>query len=259
MKRIKTTDITTVAGLPISGATLDFLQDFSEEMLNLICQSIIGPSYDSADVYMIQGGVDGVAGPNNTFSNGLILWGGGLYRLIAATLPQLGFLTAQCNFVDTYLSGTDPTLFSNGTSYNVHRDRCVQIVSGTSGSGDFNYDDIIFINGDDTFSLNTNYLNASTYGTRKVRMQNLMVTFNGGITLDTGAALNQVITTLKKKYRPSGQARYIDAHINTFGSFTLSVTVKIDTNGEVSMADCDGTLQTGGTILNLTGLSYYTR
>jgi hypothetical protein len=240
---------------------LDFLQNASEEMFISLVRALIGPTYDSTDIYMLQGGEVSTSGPNYAYGAGLIIYGGELYRLKAVNIPILGFLTAQCNFVDTYLSGTDPTLFTDLNTYNVHQDRHIEIVSGTSGSGDFNYSDIIFLEGVSTLSLQTNYFNYSTYGSAcRVHLRGNVVTFSGGILIDSGAATGQTMFTLDKRFRPVGNDRYIYTHIEPFGAEMRTAILKVAAaTGIVSIFSVDTTPWTGGPVLSLEGVSFVVR
>jgi hypothetical protein len=126
---------------PLTGPSLAFLQSGTSEIVAATIQSLIGDSPSASTPYILYGCVKtDLGGGNFSFTDGYIFYLGEVFKFPGITsiaLPD----TAVCNIVTTYDTIADPLEFSDGISRNVHQHRTIELIDGTSGSGDFNFDD----------------------------------------------------------------------------------------------------------------------
>jgi hypothetical protein len=130
MKKIKTTDITTSAAMPVKQGTLDHLQSAYQEILASLYlgvnQSILG---------VVWGCRLTQSGSNWSITAGAVYYFGEIY-LCDAAAGVLGVgETIRGNITTTNLTAAnaDPVEFSNGLTYSVHEIQKIVWSSGTSG------------------------------------------------------------------------------------------------------------------------------
>jgi hypothetical protein len=132
MKKIKTTDITTSAAMPVKQGTLDHLQSAYTEILASL--------YLAINNNFIGGTLWGCkltqAGSNWSITAGAVYNNGEIYLCDAAsgTLGVGESIFGNLTTTNLTAANADPVQFSNGSSYNVHEIRKFVWVSGTTGS-----------------------------------------------------------------------------------------------------------------------------
>lgn len=130
MKKIKTTDISTSAAMPVKQGTLDHLQSAYTEMLAALSLSLnptlLGSLYGCR---LTQ------SGSNWSLTAGAVYYLGEIYICDSAS----GILGVGENIYGTITTtnltaaNADPVEFSNGLTYNVHEIRKIVWSSGTTG------------------------------------------------------------------------------------------------------------------------------
>lgn len=143
MKRIKTTDITTSAAMPVKQGTLDHLQSAYTE----IVQGFALQMLSQAPRGIINGCILTQTGLNWSITSGYVYSNGEIY-LADAAAGVLGVgQSIWGTITTTYLTATnaDPVQFSDGASYYVHEIRKIVWASGTTGTDTFtNYNTFRF-------------------------------------------------------------------------------------------------------------------
>lgn len=140
MRKIDTTNVSSTARQPFYGRSLQHIQDGYTEALNSICKALIH-NYTTNDVIILDGLVDtGTAGVDYNISAGSVYYNGEVYQIAATGVLTIASNVAVMTITTTYQPG-DPSLFSNGVSYNVHQIRTGVIALGTSGTGTKDYSD----------------------------------------------------------------------------------------------------------------------
>jgi hypothetical protein len=132
MKKIKTTDITTTAAMPVKQGTLDHLQSAYTE----IVQGFSLQMLSQAPRGIIYGCILTQVGSNWSITSGYIYSNGEIYLADATSGVLSGGQSIFGTITTTNLTAAnaDPVEFSNGSSYNVHEIRKIVWSSGTSGT-----------------------------------------------------------------------------------------------------------------------------
>lgn len=148
MKKIKTTDIVAGAAYPPSKKGLDFLQQSYQEVLAYVSQAFIGNTPSTTVGYVLYGCVKtSLGGSNYSLTAGAIYFNGEVYAVDA--IASIAIATAPIMTITTTNDPTaDPTIFTDGSSKNVHNIRKMVLSNGTLGTGTLDYEDLIFLNDD---------------------------------------------------------------------------------------------------------------
>jgi hypothetical protein len=196
MKRLKTTNITTTAGLPIQGPTLDFLQDASKEALNSLARAIItNDFYDANTPYVLFGCTNSGSGSNYIIAAGAIYYQGEVWLVPAATFTISGPNIARLVVTSNWLAGVDPVQFTDLSTHNVHEDKILQPQAGATG---IDYGTIRFFNKRTTITLNSPYsvLGALSLGIRFERKIGGFVIVEGNFTVSSNVTSGGIIGTM---------------------------------------------------------------
>lgn len=215
MKKINTTPITTGSAMPFKSGSLEHLQSAYQEPLIDIVQTFEArndtegfPNY-TTPVIMYGCRRTGIG-----VSQGVVAYGTELYRAQAANIT-LGFGQVVVGTITTtYFTGTnaDPVTFSDSTNNNVHEIREIVWSAGTSGSGDFDFDDCLMWGRWVDVTYSASYLSAAT----------------GNWTIPAGAANWQV------RWKQVGRTVIIDFYVlnSTLSSNTASITLSLPFNAD---------------------------
>lgn len=215
MKKINTTPITTGSAMPFKSGSLEHLQSAYQEPLIDIVQTFEArndtegfPNY-TTPVIMYGCRRTGIG-----VSQGVVAYGTELYRAQAANIT-LGFGQVVIGTITTtYLTATnaDPVTFSDSTNNNVHEIREIVWSAGTSGSGDFDFDDCLMWGRWVDVTYSASYLSAAT----------------GNWTIPAGAANWQV------RWKQVGRTVIIDFYVlnSTLSSNTASITLSLPFNAD---------------------------
>jgi hypothetical protein len=215
MKKINTTPITTGSAMPFKSGSLEHLQSAYQEPLIDIVQTFEArndtegfPNY-TTPVIMYGCRRTGIG-----VSQGVVAYGTELYRAQAANITLgLGQVVVG-TITTTYFTGTnaDPVTFSDSTNNNVHEIREIVWSAGTSGSGDFDFDDCLMWGRWVDVTYSASYLSAAT----------------GNWTIPAGAANWQV------RWKQVGRTVIIDFYVlnSTLSSNTASITLSLPFNAD---------------------------
>jgi hypothetical protein len=158
MKKIKTTDISTSAAMPVKQGTLDHLQSAYTELFQglsvSLIQNIIGIPFGCK---LTQTGL------NWSITSGLVYYSGELYLADSAsgTLGVGESIYGTITTTNLTAANADPVEFSNGSSYNVHQIRKMVWSSGTSGTQLYSVLNAVRIATFQPITYNASYLTAN--------------------------------------------------------------------------------------------------
>ena len=139
-KYLDTGYITDTAQMPIKKGTLDFLQTASSDSIADSIKANIGGSYNILTPYVLWGCVNSGSGSSFVISAGAIFYLGVVYEVDAVSFTATGGNTAVCSIITTqYTTDADPVTFTDLSTHNVHNIIKIQILSGASGSGIFDF------------------------------------------------------------------------------------------------------------------------
>ena len=172
--RIKTTDITSSAAMPIKSGTLDLINSEFDNISRELGRGLIGRNLNT-EAWVIWGCYPTIAGSSYSFTAGCVLYQGQLYPVDAASFSISGgqvpiFQIAPTNVIAT---NADPVLFSDSNTYNVHFYNKVQIVAGTSGAGIANFSAVKYYN------TEWQAISGARFSNAFVRIHNGMLEFRG--------------------------------------------------------------------------------
>lgn len=165
MKKIKTSDIVSGVKMPIKKGTLDHLQSAYQEPLIDIIQTFEArndtESYPNYTTPVIMYGCrwNGLG-----VSEGVLAYGTETFRC-PSQLITLGFGQVVIGTITTtYLTATDadPVEFSDASLNNVHEIRQIVWSAGTSGAGDFDFDNCLMWGRWQDVIYSAGYLTASS-------------------------------------------------------------------------------------------------
>lgn len=239
--RIKTTDITGGAAMPVKKGTFDlFNSEFgwlSQQIMN------IGDRYTSTAV-VVWGLVPTIAGSTYSFTQGVIYYSNQLYAVPAASFTLVGAEVPVVVIDTSYLTNawSDPVTFTDGNSYNVHQFNAMLIQAGASGSGAVNWSDMDYWNSP-WVTFTHNYVQNAAWRIKQGELQ-----FKGQIKVGAGNANNVVTLPSWVKVRQTVM-RWCFMYEKGDTSYTYSAQeVRVDsTTNIVSFGDgpFGGTVGTG--------------
>lgn len=148
MRKLKTSDITTSVAMSIKSGTLDHIQAAYAEAVAEAVKGVVGPGYNSATMYILNGVVNSGTFPNYNITAGSVFYDGEVYLVDAANFTLAGAQVAVCKIVTTNFTGVnaDSVQFTDGVPRNVHEIRKVVLSADLGGSGISNYVSAVRIN-----------------------------------------------------------------------------------------------------------------
>ena len=148
MRKLNTSAITTSIAMPAKSGTFDHIQAAYTEAVAEAVKGVVGPSYNSGTLYILNGLQNFGVLPNYNISAGSVFFNGEVYLVDAANFNVSGSQVAVANIVTTQFSGiiADPVQFTDGINRNIHDIRKIQLSAGLAGSGVANYNSAIRIN-----------------------------------------------------------------------------------------------------------------
>lgn len=142
MRKLNLADVTSSVGLPVKSGTLQHLQLAYQEALTALANSIIGRSADFANAYVLYGLVNSGTSGAMVVSAGAIYYNGEVFLVDAFSLTVTD--TAVANVVTTFFgTNADPVTFTDGISRNVHQIRKIVFTDDATGSGLFDFADML--------------------------------------------------------------------------------------------------------------------
>ena len=142
MKKLNTSPITNTTAMPVKAGTLQHLQLAYQEAINALARNAVGRATDDTRAYILFGCVNsGTTGAMNV-SAGAIFFAGEVFLVDAFTLNVT--LAAIASISTTYYSiEADPVTFTDGVARNVHEVRKITFSNGTSGTGLFDFGNML--------------------------------------------------------------------------------------------------------------------
>lgn len=240
MLKINTSAVALGAAMPYKSSMIDWLY-VNDKYTHWEFVSALLNDVDANNVALV-GCDETVVGSTHTINSGFIYRANEIFEVggDAITLPPGEVVV--CNIIDNYPSPNDPVTFSDGSSHNVHQVRAISFSAGLSGSGDFDYNDLVFLQNPtrQVGSIATVQWEDGSGGTDfkyyKVPFNKLVI----DTTLEKISSGSATIITLPSGYRPA-QDRYFTSFGGSVNGSTV-LTFKIDTAGNVTLWNTNGTL-----------------
>jgi hypothetical protein len=142
MRKLSTSSVTNTTAMPIKAGTLEHLQLAYQEVANALARNAIGRPTDTTRAYILFGCINsGTAGSMNV-SAGAVYYAGEIYLVDAFTLTVTQAAVAA---IATTFFGTnaDPVTFTDGVARNVHEIRKITFSNAASGSGLFDFNNMV--------------------------------------------------------------------------------------------------------------------
>lgn len=144
MRKLSTANITNSNGMPIKGGTLLHLQLAYEEALTALAKNMVARDNDTTRGYILFGLVNSGTSSSMNVSAGAIYYNGEVFLVDAFTLTVAGGQAAVASITTTqYATDADPVTFTDGVARNVHNIRKITFASAASGSGIFDFDNML--------------------------------------------------------------------------------------------------------------------
>lgn len=158
MKKIKTTDISTSAAMPVKSGTLDHLQSAYTEIIQGIALQMVGGANG-----ILYGCIKTQVGLNWSITAGYVYYNGEIYLCDAASGTLGGGQSIYGTIITTNLTAAnaDPVEFSNALTYNVHEIRKIVWSSNTSGTSLFSTLDTFRFGRTIARTYNSSYMTAN--------------------------------------------------------------------------------------------------
>lgn len=211
MKKVLYNNISATAAQPFKSGTWQHLQEAYTELIVATVQALVGEDYDYSTPYALTNLNNTQTPPDYTIISGFVLFEGVIYETSGTAFTTAGPQVAVGSIATTYLTSAaaDPVTFTDGNAHNVHEIKKINFAAGTSGSGAFDYDDIVFVqhpNDWQDLTVNANWATVQTLQYRKNR--DGLVTIRGIVQGGASAAYGDTIATLPAGYRPASQPVY---------------------------------------------------
>jgi hypothetical protein len=147
MKSINVNDVALGAAMPYKSTMIDWIKTGEEENNSAIVNAL---TYNNPPAYLVlYGCTSTVVGSTYTITAGAIVEGGTISITNSSSTVTLGAGQVIIGTISTIyptVGSSDPVTFSDGTTHNVHAQTTIVWSAGTSGSGDFNYTNLVFLN-----------------------------------------------------------------------------------------------------------------
>lgn len=154
MNTLDTTNETATKWSPYKAETKKFLEDAKLETVKNVVNAILGSAYVANKMYVLYGCVATGTDPGvRTVTAGAIFYNGEVYSVDAFSGTTTGSDVLVASVSDTADLTADPTTFSDGTQYGIHRVRKIAISIGASGSGAADLNNFIYLTADDVQAI----------------------------------------------------------------------------------------------------------
>lgn len=168
MKKLKTSDITDSASMPLKSGSLDFIQAAYQEITTAMVIDLLGYVPDPTKGYIMFGASSSNIGSTYTITDGYIYFNGEIFRVAANTFNLIGGQQIYGIISNVPYPNADPVLFGDNIQRTVHLDRIITFTS--AASGDILYSNCIrtgvWLTGDlKEIDCTNTYLNANFDGT----------------------------------------------------------------------------------------------
>lgn len=142
MRKLNVSDVTNSNGLPVKSGTLEHIQLAYQEAVNAIARNLIGRDIDNSRAYILYGLINTGTSSAMNVTTGALYYAGEVYLVDAFTLTvaQAAVASIQTSF---YQDNADPVTFTDGIQRNVHQIRKIVFSDGASGSGLFDFNNMV--------------------------------------------------------------------------------------------------------------------
>lgn len=206
MRKIITSNITTLASMPVKSGSLTHIQNAYTELINALAGSLVGKNYGLIGQYAIIGCNNIDTLPDVDIQAGFILYNGTLYEVDAVAFTPGGGQVAVASIATTYYSASnaDPVEFTDGNNHNVHEIKKIVFSSGVSGSGIFDYADLNFVQVPSNIqvSYSSGWDAGTGTGCFYKRNRDGLVTVSGTVYANGTPTLTDPLFSLPIGYRP---------------------------------------------------------
>lgn len=142
MRKVDVSSVNSTTGMPVKSGTIDHLQLAYQEVLTSIAKNLIGRDNDTTRAYILFGLVNSGSTGSMNVSAGAVYFNGEVFLVDAFTLTVAQ--TAVASIATTYYStNADPVTFTDGVQRNVHQIRKITFSDAASGSGLFDFGDMV--------------------------------------------------------------------------------------------------------------------
>jgi hypothetical protein len=130
---------------PFTGKSLNFLQQWNEDSNLAIIRAIIGDDNYGIGPFALFGLKDTGTNPVVNIAAGYMLYDGELFGCSGLSTTLTGSNVVVCTVTETFDMGIDPVTFTDLVPRNVHSIRNVVLSQGLTGTADFDYSSMTFI------------------------------------------------------------------------------------------------------------------
>ena len=266
MKKIDTSFITPIAGMPLKSGGLDHLQSAYQEGIQQMAIPLIGKQYNTTDYFIMQGCKNTGSGSNYIISAGGIYRNNEWFVVDAVTFTAPMDQTAVGTITTTFFTSAnaDPTTFTDGIAHNVNVVRKIVFAAGVSGSGDVDFNNLEYVGLEDKHivggagepAFQNSWVSAGILGFR-ADWSNKLLFFEGESSKMTYTGGSEVICTMPSKYWPSiDRFHQFVSKVGTADYRVFELELK-SSNGELSIICLDGTFTATNIVIIFDGISFF--
>jgi hypothetical protein len=263
MLKIKTDDIAVGSAMPYQASMIDWLKQNEYQQNGGIISAIIG-QYAENGLLACWGAIDSVIGSTHTITAGNIFYEGYFYYTSYSIIVLGPGEVVVGNIVSSFPNTHDPVTFSDSSTHNVHEQLRIVWSAGASGSGDFDFDALTYINdkwhvigttGEPTFQNGMTQYSGTNASIVAFKQHLNFVQLKGELIVPNTVTANSTIFTLPSGYYSTTEDRIVLAlfkNLTTseFGFCPLYITA----SGNVGVA-IPFTLFAGNSLISLDGIS----
>lgn len=137
MKKVLSNNIATDIRQPYTKVTHEWYNSMITEAIEALGKGLVGTNSNFVVLY----GCVNSASPNANISAGAIFYNGEIY--LCPAFVDASITNAIVGTITTAYDSSDPILFSDGNSYDVHEVKTIVWSDAVSGSGDIDFSDLI--------------------------------------------------------------------------------------------------------------------
>jgi len=213
---------------PLTGPSLDFLQNATREVVTAVLQSRIGDVPDATKGYILYGMVrTPLGGSDFSYTAGAASFNGEVYLFDAVASLTVND-TDVLSITTTNTDPADPITFTDLVPRNVLDTRKLTIADAASGSGAFDFDNAVFlrdfwhvIGATNEPAFENGFTHFAGGSTPAFKKEGDIVRLRGTYTFGTN---NTFLFTLPVGYRPNANVTTMGA-ASTFNTEVISITI----------------------------------
>jgi hypothetical protein len=250
MKSINVNDVALGAAMPYKSTMIDWIKTGEEENNSAIVNAL---TYNNPPAYLaLYGCTSTVVGSTYTIAAGAIVEGGTISitnTTSTVTVAAGQVLIGTISTIYPEVGYADPVTFSDGTTHNVHAQTTIVWSSGASGSGDFNYSDLVFINdkwhnigatGEPIFKGGTSQYAGTNNSVVAFRKDSRNLYLKGALRVPNTAGIATTIFTMPAGYFSTTENRGVqvlvqDLTTNDFSTIPLNIACASPNAGNVGL------------------------